>query len=74
MNLSRRQLISPHLADEVRTALTLSGVDPRRLILEITESVLMEDPERAALALVELQRLRRDALAPGGRRGVPGRR
>jgi EAL domain-containing protein (putative c-di-GMP-specific phosphodiesterase class I) len=57
VNLSRRQLISPHLADEVRTALSLSGIDPHRLILEITESVLMEDPERAALALAELREM-----------------
>jgi diguanylate cyclase (GGDEF)-like protein len=55
VNLSRRQLISPHLADEVRTALSLSGIDPGQLILEITESVLMEDPERAARALSELR-------------------
>jgi diguanylate cyclase len=57
VNLSRRQLISPHLADEVRTALSLSGIDPRQLILEITESVLMEDPERASRALSELREL-----------------
>ena len=57
MNISRRQLISPHLADEVRTALSLSGIDPRQLILEITESVLMEDPERASQALSELREL-----------------
>jgi EAL domain-containing protein (putative c-di-GMP-specific phosphodiesterase class I) len=55
VNLSRRQLISPHLADEVKTALTLSGIDPHRLILEITESVLMDDPERAAQALSQLR-------------------
>jgi EAL domain-containing protein (putative c-di-GMP-specific phosphodiesterase class I) len=55
VNLSRRQLISPHLADEVQTALTLSGIDPHRLILEITESVLMDDPERAAQALAQLR-------------------
>jgi len=55
VNLSRRQLISPHLADEVQTALALSGIDPHRLILEITESVLMEDPERAAQALARLR-------------------
>jgi EAL domain-containing protein (putative c-di-GMP-specific phosphodiesterase class I) len=57
VNISRRQLISPHLADEVRTALSLSGIDPRQLILEITESVLMEDPERASQALSELREL-----------------
>jgi EAL domain-containing protein (putative c-di-GMP-specific phosphodiesterase class I) len=55
VNLSRRQLVSPHLAEEVRMALSLSGIDPSRLILEITESVLMEDPEHATLALSELR-------------------
>jgi diguanylate cyclase len=55
VNLSRRQLISPQLAEEVSTALALSNIDPHRLILEITESVLMENPERAAQALGELR-------------------
>ncbi len=55
VNLSRRQLGSPQLADEVRTALSLSGVSPDRLILEVTESVLMEDPGRATRALAELR-------------------
>ncbi|MGO8872695.1 MAG: putative bifunctional diguanylate cyclase/phosphodiesterase [Acidimicrobiales bacterium] len=57
VNLSRRQLISPHLTDEVRTVLGLSGIDPQRLMLEVTESVLMEDPERATMALSELRDL-----------------
>ncbi|MGD0393386.1 MAG: bifunctional diguanylate cyclase/phosphodiesterase [Acidimicrobiales bacterium] len=57
VNLSRRQLMSPHLSDEVRTALALSGIRPHQLILEITESVLMEDPERATLALSELREM-----------------
>jgi diguanylate cyclase (GGDEF)-like protein len=57
VNLSRRQLISPHLADEVRMALALSGIDPHRLMLEITETVLMENPERATQALSELREL-----------------
>jgi EAL domain-containing protein (putative c-di-GMP-specific phosphodiesterase class I) len=57
VNLSRRQLVSPHLPDEVRTALTLSGVAPEQLILEITESMLMEHPARAAEALGELRSL-----------------
>jgi diguanylate cyclase (GGDEF)-like protein len=55
VNLSRRQLMSPHLGDEVRTALALSGIDPHRLILEVTESVLMKEPERAIRALSELR-------------------
>ena len=57
VNLSRRQLVSPHLTDEVRTALALSGVDPHQLMLEVTESVLMEDPARATQALSELRTL-----------------
>ncbi|HXW39150.1 MAG TPA: diguanylate cyclase, partial [Acidimicrobiales bacterium] len=55
VNLSRRQLTSQRLASEIRTALSISGLDPRQLILEITESVLMEDPERAELALRDLR-------------------
>ncbi len=57
VNLSRRQLISAHITDEVRAALSASGVDPRHLMLEVTESVLMEDPGSAALALAELRSL-----------------
>lgn len=55
VNLSRRQLISPQLADEVQTALSLSHIDPHRLILEVTESVLMDDPDRSQKALLALR-------------------
>jgi EAL domain-containing protein (putative c-di-GMP-specific phosphodiesterase class I) len=57
VNLSRRQLTSQHLPEEVRTALALSGLDAHQLILEITESDLMEDPERAELALHDLRQI-----------------
>jgi diguanylate cyclase (GGDEF)-like protein len=55
VNLSRRQLISPQLADDVRTALALSDNRPGQLMLEITESVLMDDPGRANDALADLR-------------------
>jgi diguanylate cyclase (GGDEF)-like protein len=55
VNLSRRQLTSPNLVDEIRTAVALSNVDPRQLILEVTENVLMKEPERAARVLSELR-------------------
>ncbi len=83
VNLSRRQLISPHLADEVRTALALSGVDPHQLMLEVTESVLMEDPDpghpgplRAPLSRHPDRggRLRNRLLVPQPPPAVPGRR
>jgi diguanylate cyclase (GGDEF)-like protein/PAS domain S-box-containing protein len=52
VNLSVRQLHSASIVDDVRTALALSGLDPARLVLEITESVLMEDTA-GTVALVE---------------------
>ncbi|HLH27674.1 MAG TPA: bifunctional diguanylate cyclase/phosphodiesterase, partial [Acidimicrobiales bacterium] len=57
VNLSRRQLTSLRLAEEVGTAVALSGLAPRQLILEVTESMLMDDPERAGAALCELRDL-----------------
>lgn len=55
VNLSRRQLTSPELADDVRLAIRTSGISPAQLALEITESVLMDDPDRAFVALAELR-------------------
>src|ERR1035437_2523585 len=57
VNVSRRQLTSPHLADDVRTALALTGVKPQQLILEVTESVLMENPEQVISALTAFRTL-----------------
>ena len=55
VNLSARQLDDPDLANDVATALTYSGLDPRQLILEITESVLMLDPVHTAQVLTDLK-------------------
>ncbi len=53
VNVSGRQLShSAHLVGTVREALSDSGLDPGALILEVTESALMEDAE-AALRVVE---------------------
>lgn len=57
VNVSRRQLTSPHLVDDVRTALALAGVKPQQLILEVTESVLMENPEQVISALTAFRTL-----------------
>ena len=57
VNVSRRQLVSEPLVDDVRTALALTGVDPQQLILEVTESVLMENPEQVLATLAELRSL-----------------
>ena len=51
VNLSARQFRQAHLADTVRTVLEQTGLDARRLELELTESVLLEHDETTAGSL-----------------------
>ena len=53
-NLSPRQLWSAHLAEKIIKKLRDADVDPRRVIVEITESTAMADPERTQKILAEL--------------------
>jgi diguanylate cyclase (GGDEF)-like protein len=55
VNLSGRQLLDAQLVDDVRTNLALSGLTPRQLTLEITESVLIGDTEQSLRVLSELK-------------------
>jgi EAL domain-containing protein (putative c-di-GMP-specific phosphodiesterase class I) len=57
VNLSGRHLQHPDLVGEVARALTDAGLDGRGLLLEITESVAMEDAERTVTTLQELKGL-----------------
>jgi diguanylate cyclase (GGDEF)-like protein len=57
VNLSARQLADPGIVDSVAEALADSGLDPRRLVLEITETVLMQDRDAAAATLWQLKSL-----------------
>ncbi|HVP87181.1 MAG TPA: EAL domain-containing protein [Casimicrobiaceae bacterium] len=57
VNLSSRQFRQDGLAKTVRAALDASGLDPRLLELELTESVLMDDPARSKAILDELNGL-----------------
>jgi EAL domain-containing protein (putative c-di-GMP-specific phosphodiesterase class I) len=57
VNLSVRQLQHEDLVREVADILVTSGLDPSRLTLEITESVLVADPEAAANVLSSLKAL-----------------
>lgn len=54
VNVSPRQFRHTQFLPEVRKALALSQVDPSRLVLEITEGVLMQDPDSARKTLNEL--------------------
>jgi diguanylate cyclase (GGDEF)-like protein len=57
VNLSAVQLASEDLVDQVREALFDSGLAPERLVLEITETVLMEDPTSVGPRLAALRSL-----------------
>src|SRR5581483_11463663 len=57
VNVSARQLESDRLVQDVRDALVQSRLDPDRLVLEITESVLMRDAESTARRLCALKEI-----------------
>ena len=57
VNLSARQLSRPELADVVAGALEASGLAPGALTLEVTETALMEHPDRAQETLCRLRDL-----------------
>jgi diguanylate cyclase (GGDEF)-like protein len=56
INVSPRTMRDSRFVDRVHASLTEAGIDPHWLTLEITESVMLGDPERC---LRELGRLRR---------------
>ena len=57
VNLSGKQMRQPDLVDQVQQVLNETGLDPRRLRLEITESVVMENAEMATSMLRQLRSL-----------------
>ncbi len=57
VNLSPRQLASTGVVDMVREALADSGVPPESVVLELTESYLVHDPDSATARLHELRDL-----------------
>ncbi|NNE73750.1 MAG: EAL domain-containing protein [Acidimicrobiales bacterium] len=57
VNLSGRELADPDCVESVRSVLKRTAADPALLTLEITESVLLEDLERAARTLQDLRDL-----------------
>ncbi len=57
VNLSTHTLYDPQLLSTVKYLLQTYGVAPSQLTLEITESMLMEEPERAHDVLADLRAL-----------------
>jgi diguanylate cyclase (GGDEF)-like protein len=57
VNLSGKQLSQSDLIEKVQEVLSESGIDPWQLKLEITETVIMENAELAAVTLAGLRSL-----------------
>ena len=57
VNLSGRQLQDAGVVEDVQAALTESGLDPSQLVLEITESMLMQDTSLSTSRLTALKAL-----------------
>ncbi|HEY0728371.1 MAG TPA: EAL domain-containing protein, partial [Pyrinomonadaceae bacterium] len=57
VNLSARQVAQSDLLDRIKEALAISKLNPHCLKLEITESVVMENAEAAALMFKQLRSL-----------------
>ena len=58
VNLSVRQLADPEIMRRVAAALARHDADPSSLLLEVTESVILEDVEAGLTVLTQLQRAR----------------
>ncbi len=57
VNLSARLLQSPEVVDLVSSALKIWGAQPEALILEVTESATMSDPDTALRVLTRLHEM-----------------
>ena len=57
VNLSARQLQWPGIVDDVKRVLAETGLDPETLIIEVTESAMMQDVELSVLRLAELREI-----------------
>ncbi len=57
VNVSTVELMTPHFARGVADTLGRTAMAAKHLVIEVTESVLIEDPERARLVLLELKAL-----------------
>ncbi|MDQ1714880.1 MAG: hypothetical protein QOC60_825, partial [Frankiaceae bacterium] len=57
VNLSSRQLVDANIVDTVRNALSRSGLAAERLVLEVTETSVIENPETTSRHLHALKAL-----------------
>jgi diguanylate cyclase (GGDEF)-like protein/PAS domain S-box-containing protein len=55
INVSARQMRDWRLPDDIHDAIDAAGVAPQRVVLEITESMLLHDPKEVAVVLRALK-------------------
>jgi len=57
VNVSALQIQRPNFANEVSEVLREAGVSPQQLVIELTESALMQNPEQGSYAMEQLQQM-----------------
>jgi EAL domain-containing protein (putative c-di-GMP-specific phosphodiesterase class I) len=55
VNISARQLVQPDFVDDVRAIIREAGVDPNRIVLEMTETSMLQDSATTREKLQELR-------------------
>jgi EAL domain-containing protein (putative c-di-GMP-specific phosphodiesterase class I) len=54
VNVSPKQLLEPDFLDKMRASIAKANIDPAQLVIEITESLLVEDPTTSREVLQQL--------------------
>ena len=57
VNVSALQIQRPDYANEVSQVLRQGGLSPKQLVIELTESALMQSPEQASYAMEQLREM-----------------
>ena len=57
INLSPRDILNPHIVDQIKTALEIHDINPRALEIEITESALLSDTQTSLAVLNDMRSL-----------------
>ena len=57
VNVSALQIQRPNFANEVAEILREAGLSPKKLVVELTESALMDSPEQGSYAMEQLQQM-----------------
>ena len=55
INLSAADLLEPQMPEHLLTSLAQAGISPHKLVLEITESAIMNEPAKAIKVMQELR-------------------